>query len=392
MAELKNKKKRIAWFGVPAHGHINPTINLLKELREAGYDIFYFGFDRFRKQVEGLGVEFISCDGYNDDLDNDENMVKFALELSYAAELLADSILALDDMISEKICQIEPDLIVSDSLAYWGKLVAMKYHIPYVSSTTTYAFNWYSSWYLGYDLKGVIKLIASMPKMNRELKRLRIKGYHVANIFKIVCNDRLTNTIVYTSKEFQPGGNTFSNKYCFVGPSIRPIVTRMEKKAKKTIYISLGTLISSTLFYDNCIKAFSNTDYQVIISMGNNAMKYRDLPENIEVYESVDQVAVLSIADVFITHCGMNSASEGLYYEVPLILFPQTPEQWAVANRVKELGAGENLVSIEAECIFATVERVMNSEKCKFAAKQIADGFKKAGGTKKGKEFIEKLC
>lgn len=111
----------------------------------------------------------------------------------------------------------------------------------------------------------------------------------------------MTNTIVYTSKEFQPGGNTISNKYCFVRHSIIPIVTRMEK-AKKTIYISLRTSISSALFYDNCMKAFSDTDYQVIISMGNKAMKYRDLPGNIEVYESVDQVAVLFIADEFITH------------------------------------------------------------------------------------------
>lgn len=55
---------------------------------------------------------------------------------------------------------------------------------------------------------------------------------------------------------------------------------------------------------------------------------------------SVDQMAVLSISDAFITHCGMNSASEGLYYGVPLVLFPQTPEQDAVAKRTEELGAG----------------------------------------------------
>lgn len=150
--------------------------------------------------------------------------------------------------------------------------------------------------------------------------------------------------------------------------------------------------MSSDEFYNNCIAAFINTDYQVIISMGCNAKKYKDLPSNIEVYDSVDQMAVLSIADAFLTHCGMNSALEGLYYEVPLVLFPQTPEQWAVANRIKELCAVEKLVSIDAGCIIATVEKVINSEKYKFAAKQIADGFKKAGGIKKGKEFIENAC
>lgn len=75
-------------------------------------------------------MEFISCDGYDDELNSDKNMIKFTLELSYAAELQVDSILALDDMISEKICQNRPNLIVTDSMAYWKKLVAMKYHIP----------------------------------------------------------------------------------------------------------------------------------------------------------------------------------------------------------------------------------------------------------------------
>ena len=31
--------------------------------------------------------------------------------------------------------------------------------------------------------------------------------------------------------------------------------------------------------------------------------------ENISVFESVDQIAVLSAADAFLSHCGMNSVS-----------------------------------------------------------------------------------
>ena len=49
--------------------------------------------------------------------------------------------------------------------------------------------------------------------------------------------------------------------------------------------------------------------------------------ENISVFESVDQIAVLSAADVFLSHCGMNSVSESLYYQVPLIMHPLTSEQ-----------------------------------------------------------------
>ena len=43
---------------------------------------------------------------------------------------------------------------------------------------------------------------------------------------------------------------------------------------------------------------------------------------NFIVKQHIDQMAVLQIADVFITHCGMNSVSESLYFQVPLVMFP----------------------------------------------------------------------
>lgn len=101
-----------------------------------------------------------------------------------------------------------------------------------------------------------------------------------------------------------------------------------------------------------------------------------DLSDQIQVYDFVDQMAVLSISDVFITHCGMNSASEGLYFEVPLILFPQTPEQGAVAARVQELGAGVRLGSIDKEEIARAVDRVLKEPVYRENAVRISKSFK----------------
>jgi UDP:flavonoid glycosyltransferase YjiC (YdhE family) len=114
------------------------------------------------------------------------------------------------------------------------------------------------------------------------------------------------------------------------------------------------------------------------------------VPENIELYESVDQMAVLSIADAFLTHCGMNSASEGLYFGVPLILFPQTPEQDAVARRTEELGAGLRLPSIEEEDIVTSIEGVLREPRFKQAAETISDSFRQCGGIQEAVDFITK--
>ena len=116
------------------------------------------------------------------------------------------------------------------------------------------------------------------------------------------------------------------------------------------------------------------------------------LPENIQVYESVDQMAVLSIADAFITHCGMNSASEGLYYKVPLVLFPQTPEQGAVARRVEELGAGVRLKSITEADIMDALKQVLNEPCYRDGAARISESFHTCGGAKEARAFLEGIA
>ena len=383
---------KIVWFCIPAHGHTNPTLGLVKEMTEAGHEVIYFSFEQFREKIENAGAEFISCDACDFEMDDKGSGDRVGKDMAFATELLVKSTLALDDMVAEKVTQIKPDLIVSDSVAYWGKLTAMKYNIPYVSSTTTFAFNDASSRYMNQGIGELFKMLFSMPKINKQLKKLQEKGYPVKSILDIVRNDNETNTIVYTSKEFQPCADTFSDKYCFIGPSIRPVVSPMEKTAEKTIYISMGTVMKNKEIYRNCVEAFRGTDYQVIISLGENVEEYTDLPDNIKVYDSVDQMAVLSIADVFLTHCGMNSASEALYYEVPLVLFPQTPEQGAVAKRVEELGAGVRLTAEGKEEILAAVEAVLADEQYKAAAKKISEGFKRCGGVKAAREFLEGLC
>ena len=382
---------KIAWFCIPAHGHTNPTLGLVKELTQTGHEIWYFSFEQFREKIEEAGAHFIPCDGYDFEMEDKENGARVGKDKAFASELLVSATLALDEMAAENIARIQPDLIVSDSVAFWGKLTAMKYGLPYVCSTTTFAFNRYSAAYMKEGPFDIAKMLLAMPKINRQIRRLREKGYPVKGFLDIVQNDNETNTIVYTSKEFQPRSETFSDKYHFIGPSIRPVQTPVEKTADKTVYISMGTVDKDEAFYHRCIEALRDTDYQVILSMGMNAEQFTDLPDNIKAYPSVDQMAVLSITDCFVTHCGMNSASEGLYFEVPLVLFPQTPEQDAVAKRAEELGAGLRLADTSAAGIRKAVETVLREPSYKKAAMDISAGFKKCGGYKEAREFIESL-
>lgn len=105
-------------------------------------------------------------------------------------------------------------------------------------------------------------------------------------------------------------------------------------------------------------------------------------------YSTVNQIQVLQNTDVFITHCGMNSVNESLYYGVPMVLFPQHSEQRLVAERAAELGAGIILKSHSPEVIRKTVFQILENHMYKKNANKLADSLKESGGAKSAVDAI----
>ncbi len=391
---------KIVFFCIPAHGHTNPTISVVRELTQQGHQLWYYSYDAFREKIEAAGANFISCDCYDCQQNlSPEDGKRISTDLAFATHVLTETTLALDKVLCQHLNEIKPDCIVSDSMAVWGKGIAKKLNIPYVCSCTTFTFNKEAAKVMepkGVSaLKQLYQLLISLPKINKDLKRLQQKGYPFHNVLDIIQNDNDTDTIVYTSKDFQPYSETFSEKYAFVGPSIRDSQESEGHGERKLIYISLGTVVNKQKdFYRNCIEAFRNSAYDVILSVGS-LVDVRDfglLPDNIKVYPYVDQISVLKSASAFITHCGMNSVSEGLYFGLPLILYPQTTEQRGVSQRVQELGAGVLLKENDPVSIRKAADTVIGEPSYKNAAIKIADGFRKSGGAKAAAEKILDCC
>lgn len=386
---------RIVFFCIPAHGHTNPTLGVVRELVSRGHEVRYYSYELFREKIEKAGATFVPCDEYDAELKiRPEEAARVGKDLAFSTKVLVDTTLSLDDMVCKEMEEFSPDCIVADSMAVWGKAVAIKMNIPFVSSTTTFAFNQHSAKIMKQSPGQLFGMIFSMPKINKDLKRLQDKGYPIDNILSIIQNDNETNTIVYTSKEFQPCADTFSNKYSFVGPTIRAAETEIEKGCRPLIYISMGTVNNIMIkFYKNCIKAFKDSNYDIIMSIGKNTdiSELGEIPDNFRVYDMVDQIAVLKKADAFVTHCGMNSVNEALYYKVPLVMFPQTSEQGGVARRVSDLGAGIYLEKNNVEAIRTSVKEVIESVEYKKNAGIISDSFKNSGGVKEAADAILKV-
>ena len=387
---------KIVFFCIPAHGHTNPTLGVVRELISRGHQVWYYSYNIMREKIESSGATFISCDDYDMEQKlSAKDSTRVGKDLAFSTKILVDTTLALDEKVCRDMAELKPDCIVADSMALWGKAVALKLGIPFVSSTTTFAFNQHSARIMKQGLKDLFKMMISMPKTSKQVKRLQSKEYPVKNILDIIASDDNTHTIVYTSPEFQPCSETFSEKYAFVGPSIRSANEEIEKKRDKLIYISMGTVNNDMMpFYKACISALRDTGYQVIMSVGNlvSIEDFGELPENISVYSHVDQIAVLKKADVFVSHCGMNSVSESLYFEVPLVMLPQTTEQKGVAERVSQLGAGVKLDKLDATSILSAINKILSVDTYKQNAKKIAKGFKNSSGAKGAADKIIQVC
>ena len=387
---------KIVFFCIPAHGHTNPTLGVVRELVSRGHQVWYYSYNIMREKIQSAGAIFISCDDYDTELKlSAKDTARVGKDLAFSTKILVDTTLALDDKICKEMAELKPHCIVADSMALWGKAVALKLGIPFVSSTTTFAFNQHSAKIMKQGFKDLFKMLFAMPKTSKQVKRLKDKGYPVNNILDIIASDDNTHTIVYTSPEFQPCSETFSEKYVFVGPSIRPATEEIEKKRDKLIYISMGTVNNDMMhFYKSCISALANTDYQVIMSVGNlvSIEALGKLTENISIYSHVDQIAVLEKTDVFVSHSGMNSVSESLYFEVPLVMLPQTSEQKGVAERVLELNAGIKPDKSDGASVLSAINKIFNDSTYKQNAKKIAEGFKNSSGAKGAADKIIKVC
>ena len=387
---------KIVFFCIPAHGHTNPTLGVVRELVSRGHQVWYYSYNMLREKIESAGATFVSCDDYDMEQSlSPKDSARIGKDLAFSTKILVDTTLSLDEMVCADMKRLAPDCIVADSMAIWGKAVAKKLGIPFVSSTTTFAFNQHSAKIMKQSVGDLFRMIMAMPKITKQIRRLQSKGYPVKSILDIIQNDDNTHTIVYTSPEFQPCSETFSDKYAFVGPSIRPAVDRIVKKGQKMVYISMGTVNNDMVpLYRQFLSAFEDTNYQVIMSVGSltSVSELGTLPDNISVFPSVDQIAVLQKADVFISHCGMNSVSESLYFGVPLLMLPQTSEQAGVAERVSQLGAGIKLTGTDAASVINATEKILADGGYKLHAAEIAAGFRRCSGAKGAADKILQVC
>ena len=312
-----------------------------------------------------------------------------------------------DAVLSEVLKETQKfDCLIYNSVLSVGKNIAEKLNIEKtISFYTTFAFSkdmvnmFAKNTNASNNNVDFRKMLASFEEATQDInKKYDIK---VKNMIETMINSEADLNLVFTSKYYQPFAQEFDDKFIFVGPSLtertEQIDFKLEKdKDKKLIYISLGTIDNQNLdFYKNCFEALgSRDDIMVVMSIGNriNIEDLGTIPKNFKVFNYVPQLKLLKKVNLFITHGGMNSSSEGLYNGVPLIVVPQFGDQPLVARRVAELGAGIPLIgSATPKDIENAVNQILSNKSFKENAEKIGESLKSCGGYKKAADLIHEM-
>lgn len=385
----------IVWFNIPAHGHTNPTLEVVRRLVGRGHQVRYYSFLPFRDTVEGTGAEFVPCDAFLPPPPRDLDQ-RAGQDFSSMFRMVTTVTLAMEARVRADLTRQPPDCVVYDSQCIWGKLYAQKLGLPAVCSTTTFAFNRDTARLMRPSGQERRYLLLGLPRMLWDLSKLRRRGYAITDLGALLGNDDCTPTLVYTSRLLQPRGEELGENYTFVGPSLPPLPARERAGERPLVYLSLGTVLRNRAdFFRACVEGLRNCAWDVVLSVGDQETRSAlgPLPPHIRAFPRVDQLQTLSRAHVFVTHCGMNSVSESICLEVPMVLYPQQSEQQVVAHRVQTLGAGLPLTAATPEGIRKAVEEVLAHRTAYLTAlAPIARSFHEAGGPDRAADVIERTA
>ena len=389
---------RLWFYNIPFHGHVNPTLPLIRELVELGDDVTYFSTADFEPRIRATGARFRA---YPSEYSFEQT--RTVAHVIHLGNQVAEATYALLPDVLASIAEEQPDYLMFDMSAPWGKIASRQQRIPAVASFPHLPFYWrtvLNDWrVLRKGIRSVRPGYGYWRRLQRQTARI-VKDYRLRDPKAInVLSSSAELNIVFTSRYFQPYENHFDDSYLYVGPEIernrqeQPM--SIEKTAgQKLIYVAVGTVYKANLaFFRACLHAFADPVYQVILSVGKaiDPDSLGPAPDNIRVEQYVPQLSVLEQADVFITHGGMNSISESVMYGVPMIVVPNTVEQAINAARVEQLGAGLYLDPgrLRATDIREAVQSVFVDPSMGMGLRRIRESFENAGGIKRAADAIQ---
>ncbi len=327
--------------GVTAPSHVYPGVAVISELVARGHCMRYAVGDRLADLVTPTGARIV---GYRSELPDADTA--WPEDPGAAMQLFLDEeVTALQRLLQGS----RPDAVLYDIGGYAGRVAAHYWDVPSVQLSPTYvAWEGYEQ-----DMAEFTERLKTSETGARYFAQLRAwLDEHGMDISADDFLGRPDACVVLIPRVLQPNADRVGPRYVFAGPAID--LTRTAHWSpepgddRPLVYVAFGTAYTDNLpVYKAAIEALAG-EHRLVIATGKaDVDALGPLPEGVQAARTQPQLDVLAHADVFITHAGMGSAAESLWFGVPTVAIPQAVDQFTNAAALEAAGAGVHLPAEE---------------------------------------------
>jgi len=394
----------VAFLPFPAFGHINTTLPVVAELVRRGHRVTFATSARFAPAAAAAGADVLEYESW------------------LASRKLPDRVDA-EYMVQEPVRSIDeaiatvpvyeagfgddlPDVLLYDVSTFAaGRVLSRKWRRPAIELFATFASNEHYSLtqQIGALYEGEIDrehpaLIDFFVKQGRLLSEHGLDDVTLEE-FNAPADDA---NLVFLPRQFQPAAETFDDRFAFVGACIGDRVEEVPwhppGDGRPLLLVSMGSFSfdHQRTVLRTCVEAFADTDWHVVVQAGTGAHgeDFPLVPDNVTLLRWVPQLTVLEHADAFVSHAGMNSVMEAMYFGTPVVAVPHMPEQRLIAARLEELGLGVHLPAAEATPgqLRRAVHSVTADGSTRARVHALGNALRSAGGPVRAADYVEKVA
>ena len=329
----------ITFLPYPETGHINASLKLGKSLRRLGHRVIYLALADYEMHLRSqqLDVELICRDIFpfgfltraavGAGSDNLSAIVLHARNSGSFGDVSRELFKVVD--------RVQPDIFVTDVLLPDPARMVADAGVPAILINTMLFDPWSQLPEIYDALSGIPELILCPREFDFPNTRRRTNSYYVEASIDL---ERAAGEFPWD--RLNPG--------------------------KRLIYCSLGSqnhlVPSATLLFEKLLQAISpRRDLQLVIAVGNErlaAALQKKWPHSV-VVATAPQLEILKRANVMVSHAGLNSVKESIYFGVPMILFPLIRDQ--PSNAARAVYHGLAVKGAYANC---SIERISGLVEC----------------------------
>lgn len=389
-------RAHIAMFSIAAHGHVNPSLEVIRELVARGHRVSYAIPASFAEKVAATGAEPVL---YTSVLPTEDNPEDWGTELIDNLEpFLADAVQALPQL-ADAFEGDEPDLVLHDITSYPARVLAHRWGVPAVQLWPNLV-----PWE-GYEKEVGDPATAELKQTERgRAYYARFAAWLAENGLGDLSSDdfvaRPRRGLVLIPEALQPNADRVDHaRFTFVGACQGERADQGEWErpagAAKVLLVSLGSSFTNEpAFYRECVKAFGDLpDWHVVLQIGLHVdpAELGDVPDSVEVHSWVPQLSVLKQADAFITHAGAGGSQEGLATGTPMVAVPQAVDQFGNADMLQAIGVARHLPKEEADAasLRDAVLALVDDPDVAARLARIREQMAGEGGAKRAADIIE---